>query len=138
MKKTILLFYILHFSFYISSAQTWSAVGSGIDDLSGLVNCMTEYNGKLFIGGRFNKAGGIPVNGIASWDGNKWDSVDTGVSFDFGGNGEVLAMEVYNAELYVVGYFNSAGGTPVRSIARWNGIKWDSVGKGIQDRKSVV
>ena len=51
-----------------------------------------------------------------------WSPVGSGTTF-----GQIESMCVYNGELYVGGYFNSMGGIPVNSLARWNGITWDSV-----------
>jgi len=51
-----------------------------------------------------------------------WSPVGSGTTF-----GQVESMCVYNGELYVGGYFNSMGGIPVNSLARWNGTTWDSV-----------
>src|SRR3989304_1071029 len=57
-----------------------------------------------------------------------WSPVSSGL----GSPGGVFAMAVYNNELYVSGNFGSAGGVPAITIARWNGIQWDSVGLGIE------
>ncbi len=51
-----------------------------------------------------------------------WSPVGSGTTF-----GQVESMCVYNGELYVGGYFNTMGGIPVNSLAKWNGTSWDSV-----------
>lgn len=57
-----------------------------------------------------------------------WNSVGTGVGgIDFP---SVLALAVYNGELYVGGSFTEAGGISANNIARWNGTNWNSAGKG--------
>src|SRR5207253_426502 len=38
---------------------------------------------------------------------------------------------VYNGELYVGGSMNTAGGSPVNNIAKWNGTTWSNVGTGL-------
>ncbi len=53
-----------------------------------------------------------------------WNTVGSGI------NGNVLALIVYNNELYAGGFFDSAGGKPAHNIAKWNGSSWDSVGSG--------
>ena len=40
-------------------------------------------------------------------------------------------MAVYKGELIVAGVFSQAGSLPVNNIARWNGVKWDSLGSGV-------
>lgn len=52
-----------------------------------------------------------------------WSTVGSGIS----GYGRIEAMCEYNGELYVGGAFDTIGGLPVNSIARWNGSTWDSV-----------
>lgn len=46
-------------------------------------------------------------------------------------NDEVFALAVFNNELIAGGVFTSAGGTPVKNIARWNGLSWQSLGEGL-------
>ena len=121
--KVFAVFTALVFFIYLSaSAQSWSPLGSGID---GTINTMTEYNGELYAGGQFVKAGNVTVSNIAKWDGKKWSSVLTGV------NGAVYALCVYNNELYVAGYFSFSGKDTMTNISKWNGKTWMPVGKGI-------
>jgi len=44
---------------------------------------------------------------------------------------KVTALAEYNGELYAGGLFNTAGGSPALSIAKWNGQSWSPVGNGI-------
>ena len=44
----------------------------------------------------------------------------------------VFAMAVYNNELYVGGCFDSVGNIKSKYIAKWDGEKWTSVGKGLK------
>ncbi len=96
----------------------WDSVGSGI---KGTVNALAVYKGNLYAGGGIDSAGGMPIHGIAMWDGSKWHSVGSGI------RGNVNALIVYKDELYAGGYFDSAGGKPYSCIAKWNGIKWSDV-----------
>jgi len=56
----------------------WSALGKGIAGSQykqGIINYLAcDDSGNLFADGSFDTAGGIFVNDIAKWDGNKWDS----------------------------------------------------------------
>lgn len=99
--------------------QNWGPVGTGVGDGAGP---MAVYNGELYVGGWFTKAGGISVNHIAKWNGSTWSAVGSGV------NGFIRTMIVYNGELYVGGGFDTAGGQPVLNIAKWNGISWSAIG----------
>jgi len=56
------------------SVQSWRPLGIGLQ--GGVGKALSFYNGKLYVGGTFTSAGGlIASNGIASWDGTKWQSV---------------------------------------------------------------
>ncbi|MBL4657748.1 MAG: hypothetical protein JKX73_07085, partial [Flavobacteriales bacterium] len=81
----------------------------------------------LYVGGNFEYAEGIRVNGTAIWDGTNWDSVGTGYK-DCNVTCGNQAMTMYQGALYVsmpsIGIFS--GG-----IAKWNGVTWDSLGLGV-------
>ncbi len=54
----------------------------------------------------------------------------TGFGLPNGVDGTVLALAVYNGELYVGGSFSTAGGASANRIARWNGTSWNTLGTG--------
>lgn len=56
---------------------------------------------------------------------NQWEVYGEGI------NGPVNAMIVFQDELFVGGQFTSAGGVSVNNIAKWDGLKFESVGEGI-------
>jgi hypothetical protein len=43
----------------------------------------------------------------------------------------VLALSIFEDELYVGGQFVNAGGISVNHIAKWNGTSWSAVGEGM-------
>jgi hypothetical protein len=43
-------------------------------------------------------------------------------------DGEITCAEFYDGELYVGGYFSSINGKTLKSIAKWDGTQWTSVG----------
>jgi hypothetical protein len=103
----------------------WDSVGSGLFGIGG-VYALSLYNHEVYAGGQlYNKIRGRNIYGVGKWNGNYWDSLGKGV------NGDVNALEIYNGELYVGGYFDSAGWKPANNIARWNGAKWDSLDGGV-------
>jgi hypothetical protein len=108
---------------------TWSPVGTWT---TGGVWCMTVYNSELYIGGYFSSAGGVPANNVAKWNGSGWSALGTGTGGTTGVNsGTVYSMAVYNGELYVTGNIETAGGTAVNYVAKWNGTNWSAVGTGL-------
>ena len=55
----------------------WWPLGMGLD---GGVNALAESGTNLYVGGRFQGAGGKAVNGIARWDGVQWSSLRDGLT----------------------------------------------------------
>lgn len=64
---------------------------------------------------------------IGAWATGHWDASFGTDALD----GDVFALEVYLGELYAAGHFTDAAGTPVRSIARWDGSQWRDVDGGV-------
>ncbi len=109
--------------------SSWASLGSGFSDPDGdpqwgaYALAATEYQGELYAGGVFMRAGGTTVNHIASWDGASWDSLGSGT------NGScVQVLQEYDSLLIVGGSFEYAGGVPASRIAAWNGSEWSSFG----------
>jgi trimeric autotransporter adhesin len=114
----------------------WSVLGSGIEltspnPSSVLSLCaFDEGSGpRLFAGGTFLAAGGMPANGIARWGGGGWSTIGTGVS------GTVNALARFDdgsgLALYSGGFFRGAGGELDHSLARWDGSHWNALGRGV-------
>jgi hypothetical protein len=51
-----------------------------------------------------------------------------------GTNNYVSSLDTFNSNLYVAGYFSSAGGTPVNYFASWNSVTWSNVDNGTDYR----
>ena len=80
-----------------------------------------RYHNKLYVGGGFTKAGDIFTKYVATWDGQKWDSI----SMRF--NGSVNHIMVYEDTLYMCGSFDSVGSLNSNSIIRYDGVNWTSI-----------
>ncbi len=113
-----------------SLAQNWQGLGTGV---SNDVRCLyaDTVSNLLYAGGSFKYAGGVVANGIASWDGASWDSLNGGDTNCFNSCPPILAIARYNGEIYAGGAFSNMGGLPVNRIAKWNGVLWDSLGSGV-------
>lgn len=88
---------------------------------------------RLYVGGTFDRADGVPAANIASYGPDGWSAVAEGLS---GASGtSVLALHVSDFEgsprLYAGGQFSSSGTTTLANVARWNGASWSPVGTGI-------
>lgn len=114
-------------------AGGWQPVGGGLDAGGGSALSLAVFDDgsgeALYVGGRIDAAGGVPVRNIARWDGSAWSDVGGGV------DGAIWAMAVYDdgagPALYAAGRFNAAGGQPARNIARWDGERWTALGPGL-------
>src|SRR5579872_6053467 len=122
--KIFFTLFLLLFITKGSIAQTWQALGSGMNNFAETLLADTTNN-VLYAGGVFVTAGGNSANYIAKWNGSTWSPLGTGIS----GN-EVSAMVMWNGNLYVGGDFNLAGGNTVSHLAKWDGTNWSDVGAG--------
>ena len=115
---------------------TWSALGAGVTGGLGRVNALAVFDdtrgSKLFVGGNFTAAGGIPADNIAAWDGAAWQRIAAG-----GPATQINAMGVYDdgtgsgESLFIGGQFDFVGGQSNSRIARYDGTAWSSLGSGL-------
>jgi hypothetical protein len=95
----------------------------------------------LYVGGKFDAAGGISARGLAKWDGTEWSNAAGGVYFRLGDHtwpGEVNCFRVHRdgppdkePRLYVGGWFERAGDADSWSIASWDGQAWSPCAGGV-------
>ena len=119
--------------------QNWSSVGEGTENgVKGKfpgdvpsVEAVAYAGGKLFIGGQFPVAGSQDANGIAYWDGIKWNTLGAGENngvrrYIIVDNdttitrGYVYELFAHKNKIYVGGLFNFAGDQPANGVAIWN------------------
>lgn len=114
--------------------RAWSALGTGMPSGSaGAVYALAVFDDgrgpKLYAGGNFVSAGGVPAVRIARWNGGSWSAVGTGMS---GSTGAVRALAVFDdgsgPALVAGGAFTTAGGLPANRVAAWDGAAWHSLG----------
>jgi hypothetical protein len=77
----------------------------------------------------------VKANLIAKWNGNVWSTVGSGIS---GQNSLVNALAVSVTNVYVGGYFTTAGGVKANHVAKWNGSAWSALGSGIDGQNPSV
>jgi hypothetical protein len=99
-------------------------MGSGLNSNALAIAVMGT---NVFFGGTFTLAGGVPVNGIARWDGANWWDVGGGVV----GRADIRALAVIGTNLYAGGFFTNIGGVSAKGIARWDGTAWSPLGSGL-------
>jgi hypothetical protein len=113
---------------YRWAGASWSLYGWAIDGEVFVLK--TAANGTLYVGGSFVNVvppGGAvtAVNYLVFWNGSSYVSVGGGT------NNCVSALAFDKAgNLYVGGYFTTAGNLTVNYLARWDGTAWSSLGGG--------
>ena len=114
------------------NGSSWNALstkdGNGVNESVSAIS--VNKDGQVFVGGNFTKAGGLPANHIARWDGSSWFT--WGEVNEYGMNNIISALAVDpNGILYAGGYFTSAGIVPAIHIARWDGKGWNQLADGV-------
>ncbi len=105
-----------------SSVGSWNEQFVPPPGVVGDLNCMTEYDGSLVVGGRFIRASGVEATNIAKWNGTNWQQFGGGV------NGITLCLATSGNDLYVGGAFDRAGEVEATNLVRWDGRQWQSLG----------
>ena len=89
-------------------------------------SALVSFNGDLIVGGSFT----TPVMRVGRHDGSTYNAMGSG--FDAG----VLALEVFNSELYAAGGMTASGTSSINRIGKWTGSTWVDVGGGMDDNIS--
>jgi hypothetical protein len=76
------------------------------------------------------------TNDVVRWTGAAWQTLGDG----FSGSETSIGLRTLlsyddgsGPALYAGGGFTSSGPTPLRHLARWNGLQWEDVGGGVDD-----
>jgi hypothetical protein len=102
----------------------WRSLETGFTEPDAGRSCIgwsaRVWDGNLYAGGTFHKAGGKICNYVAKWNDSTWSDLDDGT------NNDVTCFEVYDSVLFVGGGFTQAGsqGDTYNHIAIWNGTNW--------------
>jgi len=76
----------------------WHNLGRSIYGTNNTVSALSVCGGKLYIGGKFTKAGNLPsANRIASWTGSEWGTLTNYNIYD------ITSMTTLNGTLYAAG-----------------------------------
>lgn len=73
---------------------------------------------------------GTRINRIGGWDSTAWHPLGSGQGIT-GTNGVLYAYTMHQGDMYAGGSAYVIDGKQFNKIARWNGVQWDSVGKGL-------
>lgn len=109
---------------------TFNSMNAKYVNSSEVRSACADNLGNIYVGGDFSMINGEYYWGIAKWNGSQWDSLSSGfhvIGQNTASSNGARALAYYNNELYAGGYFINVEGKPIRYIARWNGVKWDSL-----------
>lgn len=119
-------------------AQNWAAIGNFNHGIK--ANYTDTITDELYFFGGFSMFNSDTVAGIGRWNGSTMSYFGCGVDWDCitplspeGYYPQVNDMINYNGNIYVTGFFKTAGNDTVNSITRWNGNDWDNIGTGLKD-----
>ncbi|MBX3725117.1 MAG: hypothetical protein KF823_04290 [Xanthomonadales bacterium] len=114
--------------------QQFSALGAGVN---GPVRALAVHQGQLVVGGRFDRAGEVPVNNLARWTGSQWQGLAGGVQ-RASGTPWVHALASVGGDLYVGGNFDQAGSIDASNIARFSAGQWHALGAGTDNEVRAI
>jgi trimeric autotransporter adhesin len=115
----------------------WNPQNNALESAGGLsadavVNDILATDDGFLVGGAFQTAGGVTVNGIAAWSASGWRAFGAGL-----GNGAVNAIARRGTIIMVGGSFGTIGGQAAHRIARWNGTAWTGLDTTNNNEDSV-
>jgi trimeric autotransporter adhesin len=122
--KPFRTFLVAQFILTINCFGQWQPLGTGLDN-SALDLYYDSVTSKLFVAGGFTHAGGVTVNGIATWDGISWDSVGHGSYV----GGDFYSVSRHQNKIFASGIiYPATPGDDCIWNATWNGLDWDTTG----------
>jgi len=112
----------------------WNEIGGPLEPPSSLFGSrLSDAGALIYVGGRFDHAGGVAANNIAAWDGTAYHPLGEGVSGAKNLGSPVRDMVQYRGDLVVAGDFTMAGTEAASCIARWDGSQWHPLAEGVTD-----
>lgn len=133
--------YVIHYTSQLAQVNTICALSkwNGTNwtrlisfHLTGTIECMTAYQGNLYIGGDFyaeethENNSSIIYRSLIRWDGDRFQPVTGGVLNNFS-SVKVIGLTEFQGDLYCAGSFESPS-TNVTAIIRHNTTGWNLVG----------
>ena len=110
--------------------SAWGSVGTGTN---GRITAVASVGAsffagpRLFAGGFFTEAGGVPATHVTQWDGTAWSALGDGLE------GPVYAFAPFAGGVVAGGFFTASGSSPVAYIGSWDGSKWHALGGGMDN-----
>ena len=116
---------------------SWGGLGGGLMAGEGgpaaVVRALAvDAQGRVYAGGTFGTAGGVAVENLAVWDGQRWNLVPGGGVRSLAAPAATIhALAWRGSHLWVGGAFDQAGDVAASGLAEWDGARWTSPGGGV-------
>ncbi len=109
--------------------NTWH--GDNRAPISNVIQVIGAYQNNLIHGGDFNVIGDQNSPFVAQLDSSEnWNGISQ-LAWSGGSQGSVQHLQEFNGELYATGLFDSANGSVVQGIAKYDGMNWAPVITGL-------
>ena len=112
------------------NGKEWGLLGPGIVNALSSGQCLTVYQGDLYVGGQIALAPGNPGQNIMRWDGTQFHAVGQGIQQELGNTSSiatVFEMIEHNGLLFIGGGYRAAGGILANGLSTWDGSEWCAV-----------
>lgn len=90
-----------------------------------------DGEGRLYVGGRFSRAGGLDATSFAMWDGAEWSEPANGLSSTENFGVAVYSIRATSDGVYVGGDFTHADSLEVPNLALLESDRWSNPGKDL-------
>ncbi|MFG0260079.1 MAG: choice-of-anchor tandem repeat NxxGxxAF-containing protein [Phycisphaerales bacterium JB041] len=108
----------------------YSDDGLGPDQaVTAVASGMLDGEPAVLVGGFFERIGGVPCKGLATWDGSDWTPFDQW--YDGWVSAMVWADDGGGPALFVIGAFYLTENAPRSSVLRWRNGQWEDLGADI-------
>jgi hypothetical protein len=116
------------------SSGGWSSLGSGPAHAitAPFIRALAvDGSGNLYVGGRFDSAGGVASRNVARWNGTAWSGLGGGIGATAD---SVDALAISGSDIYAGGSFSSPSG----NLAQFNGVNWTPLSHGVNGKVDVL
>ena len=118
---------------YLQRADVVSMFNSG---LNSVIRGSARFRNQTVFAGRFNTSDDSLLNGLATWDTQRWQPLDNQPGRESG----ITAVATFQGDLFAAGEWTTPQGLRIDGLGRWNGSTWTRVGNnpGVDELGTVL